>query len=203
MEGHFDTHAPADMYLLGWVDQDSETVNGLRVPGGLSFLLEYDTEAPVTGLRAYPEDERPGQINAVFQFYHIMVAIGITLILLTLYASWLRWRGTLFDKKWLLWAFVWAVLLPQIANQVGWFTAEMGRQPWVVYGLLRTSDAFSQAVTANQILFSLVLFFVIYTLLFGLFLYLLNKKIKHGPEESGPQEGRHFTREISEAITGN
>lgn len=201
MEGHFESEAPADMYLLGWVDQENETVNGLRIPGGLSFLMEYDTEAPVTGLRAFPENERPGQVNAVFQFYHIMVAIGITLILLTLYASWLRWRGTLFDKKWLLWIFVWAVLLPQIANQVGWFAAEMGRQPWVVYGLLRTSDAFSQAVTANQILFSLVLFLVIYTLLFGLFLYLLNKKIKHGPEEPAPEEGRPLTREISEAIT--
>ncbi|MDG1573357.1 cytochrome ubiquinol oxidase subunit I [Robiginitalea sp. M366] len=202
MEGHFKASAPADLYLFGWVDADSETVSGVRIPGGLSFLLDYDTETPVTGLRAFPKADRPGQVNAVFQFYHIMIGIGMLLIGLTLYSSWLYWRGSLFDKKWLLWIFVAAVLLPQIANQVGWFTAEMGRQPWVVYGLLRTSEAFSQVVTANQILFSLILFFLIYTLLFVLFLYLLNKKIKHGPYDEGNEADRPLTREISEVITG-
>ena len=78
--------------------------------------------------------------------------------------------------------FAWSVLLPQIANQVGWYTAETGRQPWVVYGLLRTSDALSQAVTANQVVFSLILFTLLYTLLFALFIFLLNRKIQHGPE---------------------
>ena len=77
--------------------------------------------------------------------------------------------------------FVWSVLLPQIANQCGWFTAEMGRQPWVVYGLLRTSDALSKNVQANQVMFSLILFMLVYSTLFVLFLYLLNRKIKHGP----------------------
>ncbi|BDW92630.1 cytochrome ubiquinol oxidase subunit I [Flagellimonas marinaquae] len=146
LEGHFEASAPADMYILGWVDKDKQEVTGLKVPGGLSFLLEYDFDAPVTGLNAFPEDERPSQVNAVFQFYHIMVAIGMVLIFLTLYATFLWWRGKLFNKKWLLWIFVFAVFLPQIANQVGWFAAEMGRQPWVVYGLLRTDQAFSQAV---------------------------------------------------------
>ena len=79
------------------------------------------------------------------------------------------------------WIFVWAVILPQVANQTGWFAAEMGRQPWVVYGLLRTSDALSKAVTANQVLFSLILFFIIYALLLALFLYMMNKKMQHGP----------------------
>lgn len=80
-----------------------------------------------------------------------------------------------------MYIFSFSVLLPQIANQTGWFSAEMGRQPWVVYGLLRTDEAFSQEVSANQILFSLILFFVVYSLLFVLFLYSVNKKIKHGP----------------------
>ncbi|MDO7647828.1 MAG: cytochrome ubiquinol oxidase subunit I, partial [Flavobacteriaceae bacterium] len=181
LEGHFDENGPADMYLFGWVDKENETVSGLKIPGGLSFLLEYDFDAPVKGLNAFKPEDRPGQVNAVFQFYHIMVAIGMALIALTLLASFYWWRGTLFDKKWLLWIFVFAAILPQIANQVGWFAAEMGRQPWVVYGLLRTSDAFSQAVTDNQIIFSLVLFLLVYALLFTLFIYLLNKKIKHGP----------------------
>jgi cytochrome d ubiquinol oxidase subunit I len=203
LEGHFEASAPADMYLLGWVDKDKQTVTGIKVPGGLSYLLEYDTRAPVTGLNAFPEDERPPQVNAVFQFYHIMVAIGMALILLTLLACYQWWRGRLFQQRWLLWAFVFAVLLPQIANQAGWFAAEMGRQPWVVYGLLRTSDAFSQSVTENQILFSLILFFLVYALLLVLFLYLLHKKIHHGPYDEEPGEGRPRTREIAEMLTKN
>ena len=170
----------------------------------MSFLLDQDFEAPVTGLNAFPEDERPSQVNAVFQFYHLMVAIGMFLIALTLYASFLMWKKNLFTKKWLLWVFVFTALLPQIANQVGWFSAEMGRQPWVVYGLLRTNEAFSQAVTANQVLFSLILFFAVYALLFLLFVYLLNKKIKHGPYEEANDEDddRPLTKEISEVVTG-
>jgi len=84
--------------------------------------------------------------------------------------------------------FVLSVLLPQMGNQAGWFAAEMGRQPWVVYGLLRTSDALSKSVTANQVLFSLIMFMVVYLLLFILFLYLLNKKIQHGPVDYGTKE---------------
>ncbi|EAQ48855.1 cytochrome ubiquinol oxidase subunit I [Leeuwenhoekiella blandensis] len=204
LEGHYDENAAADMYLLGWVDQENQEVTGLAIPGGLSFLLDQDFEAPVTGLNAFPEDERPSQVNAVFQFYHLMVAIGMFLIALTLYASFLMWKKKLFTKKWLLWVFVFTALLPQIANQVGWFSAEMGRQPWVVYGLLRTNEAFSQAVTANQVLFSLILFFAVYALLFLLFVYLLNKKIKHGPYEEANDEDddRPLTKEISEVVTG-
>ena len=203
LEGHFEANAPADMYLFGWVDKESQEVTGVNIPGGLSFLVKQDFKAPVTGLNAFPEDERPSQINAVFQFYHIMIAIGMFLIFITLYASFQWWRGKLFDKRWLLWVFVFTALLPQIANQVGWFAAEMGRQPWVVYGLLRTSEAFSQAVSANQIVFSLVLFLLVYSLLFVLFVYLLNKKIKHGPYEEEDDSDRPHTREMTEMLTGN
>ncbi len=182
LEGHYDSLAVADMYLLGWVDQKRQRTSGLAVPGGLTFLLHQDFETPVRGLNSFPANERPGQVNAVFQFYHLMVAIGMALIGLSLLGAWLWYRGTLFRYRFVLWLFVWAVALPQIANQAGWFAAEMGRQPWVVYGLLRTSDAFSRTVTANQIVFSLILFVVVYTTLLILFLYLLTKKIKHGPE---------------------
>lgn len=181
LEGHFAATAPADMYLLGWVDQRAEKTYGLKIPGGLSFLLHGNTRAPVTGLQAFRKEDRPSQVNAVFQFYHLMIAIGMLLIALSLLALWYYRKGTLFEKQWLLRVFVWAVLLPQIANQAGWFAAEMGRQPWVVYGLLRTSDALSQAVKAEQVLTSLVLFTLVYATLFVLFLYLLNKKIQQGP----------------------
>jgi cytochrome d ubiquinol oxidase subunit I len=181
MEGHYEASAPADLYLLGWVDNEKQKVSGIAVPGGLSFLVHQDFQAPVTGLNAFPKEDQPSQVNAVFQFYHIMISIGMFLIALTFYACFLWWRGKLFETKWMLWIFSFSVLLPQIANQAGWFAAEMGRQPWIVYGHLRTSEGFSQEVSANQILFSLILFLVIYTLLFLLFLYSLNKKIKHGP----------------------
>jgi cytochrome d ubiquinol oxidase subunit I len=181
LEGHFDSLAVADAYLFGWVDKKSQEVSGLKVPGGLTYLLYQDFETPVKGLNYFPEDERPTAVNAVFQFYHIMVAIGMFFIALTLFSSFLWWRGKLFKYRWLLWVFVFSVILPQVANQVGWYAAEMGRQPWVVYGLLRTSDALSEVVTANQVLFSLIMFTVIYSLLLILFLYLLNKKIKAGP----------------------
>lgn len=188
MEGHYEASAPADLYVLGWVDNETQEVTGLKVPNGLSFLIHQDFKTPVTGLNAFPKEDQPSQVNAVFQFYHIMVAIGMFLIALTLYASFLWWRGTLFEKKWLLRIFALSVLLPQIANQAGWFAAEMGRQPWVVYGHLRTSEAFSQEVSSNQILFSLILFFVVYTILFLLFLYSMHKKIKKGPYEEAQTE---------------
>ena len=184
MEGHFEKNAPADLYLMGWVNKKDQTVTGIGIPGGLSFLVHQDFKAPIKGLNNFPEQDRPSQINAVFQFYHIMVAIGLFLIALTFYASFLWFKGKLFETKWLLTIFSYSVLLPQIANQVGWFTAEMGRQPWVVYGQLRTSQAFSQEVSANQIVFSLVLFTLVYSLLLVLFLYSVNKKVKHGPYDS-------------------
>ncbi|MBK5202956.1 MAG: cytochrome ubiquinol oxidase subunit I [Prolixibacteraceae bacterium] len=182
-EGHFAAYAPADMYLLGYVDNQNEKTTGIKIPGGLSFLINYDFHTPVRGLKSFPTEDRPSLVNAVFQFYHIMIIIGVILIFLTLFSCFLWWRGNLFSKKWLLLIFVFAAILPQISNQVGWYAAEMGRQPWVVYGLLRTSDAFSKSVTSNQILFSLILFTAIYLLLFVLFIYLLNKKIMHGPFE--------------------
>ncbi|MDG1040336.1 MAG: cytochrome ubiquinol oxidase subunit I [Polaribacter sp.] len=181
LEGHYDKSAPADLYLFGWVDNETQKVTGLGIPGGLSFLVHQDFKAPITGLNAFPKDEQPSQVNAVFQFYHIMISIGMFLIALTLYASYLWWRGKLFDKRWLLQIFAFSVILPQIANQVGWFAAEMGRQPWIVYGHLKTSEGFSQEVSANQILFSLILFMVVYSFLLLLFLYSMNKKIKSGP----------------------
>jgi len=196
LEGHFDSLAVADMYLAGWVDSDAQIVRGIRIPGGLTFLLHRDTKTPVPGLNSFPSDERPGAINGIFQFYHVMITIGMLLIGLSLVGLFFLFNKNLFDKKWLLRLFVWSVILPQIANQSGWFAAEMGRQPWVVYGLLRTSDALSKAVTAGQIWFSLIMFTAIYTILLLLFLYLLNKKIIHGPTDHADELSRPFQKNI-------
>ncbi len=200
MEGHFDSLAVADMYLLGWVDKEEKEVTGISIPKGLTFLLHQDFETPVIGLDAFPKEDQPSAVNAIFQFYHLMVAIGMTLIGMTLLALFFLYRKTLFEKRWLLWAFVFAVLLPQLANQFGWYSAEMGRQPWVVYNILRTSDALSAAVTAEQVLFSLIMFTIVYVILFGLFIYLLNKKIKHGIGDDEQLLKRPFHRSQKEIV---
>lgn len=179
-EGHFPEKAPAGLYLFGWVDDEQEKTTGVQIPGLLSFLIDWDKKTPVTGLKAFAEEDRP-PVNIVFQSYHLMVAIGMLLILLSILGIFGWWRGNLFKNRLLLKIFVIAVILPQLANQLGWFSAEVGRQPWIVYGLLRTSEAMSVSVNSNQVLLSLILFGFIYLLLFILFIYLLNEKIKHGP----------------------
>ncbi|MGE5432000.1 MAG: cytochrome ubiquinol oxidase subunit I [Syntrophomonadaceae bacterium] len=185
-EAHFDSLAPANMHLFGWVDEKNQQVKyGIQIPGLLSFLVHGDATKPVTGLNAFKKEDLP-PVNFVFQTYHLMVAIGMTLILISLVSLFLLWKKKLYLNKWWLRILVASVLLPQAANQLGWFSAEVGRQPWVVYGLLRTSEGLSKAVAAGQILFSLILFTFIYALLFILFIYLLDRKIKHGPEN--PEE---------------
>lgn len=188
MEAHFDSAARADMYILGYVNRQKQKAWGIKIPGGLGFLVNGNFDSRLKGLNSFGQNERPSQLNSIFQAYHLMVAIGMTLILLTLYGSYLWWRNKLFDKRWLMIVFAWSVLLPQLANQAGWFTAEVGRQPWIVYGLLRTSEALSKTVKANQIIFSILMFTFVYVILFILFLYLLNKKIQHGPEEDMAKE---------------
>jgi len=190
MEAHYDEFGTADLYLFGWVNDRQQRVQlGIKIPGMLSFLVHGNTSEPVKGLNAFPEDERP-PVNIVFQAYHIMVATGMFLILISWLGLLLWWRGKLFKIRWLLWIYVFSVLGPQIANQVGWMTAEIGRQPWIVYGLLKTKDAFSPVLNGGEVMISIVLFGIIYLLLFALFIYLLNEKIQHGPEvEEHIEEG--------------
>jgi cytochrome d ubiquinol oxidase subunit I len=111
-----------------------------------------------------------------------MVLIGAILIALTLVASLLRWRGTIFEHRWLLWVFVFSVLLAHAGNQLGWVSAEMGRQPWIVYGLLRTNEAVSKSITGGMVLSSIVMFSLIYAALFMVYVFVLNSKISHGPD---------------------
>ncbi|MFH1853246.1 MAG: cytochrome ubiquinol oxidase subunit I [Candidatus Neomarinimicrobiota bacterium] len=179
-EGHYDAAAPGDMYLLGWVDEQREQVTGIKVPGMLSWLIYGDPARPVTGLRQFTAADRP-PVNLVFQAYHLMIICGMALIGISLIGSWYFIRKTLGNQRWLLLILVASVLLPQIANQLGWLAAEVGRQPWIVYNLLRTAEGLSPVVSAPMVLTSLILFSLIYLLLFVLFLFLLNRKIQHGP----------------------
>lgn len=188
IEAVYPASAPAGMYLFGWVNEQEEKVTGVSIPGLLSFLLYFDASKPVTGLDAFPPEDHP-PVNFVFQSYHLMVAIGFLLIFLAILAA-VKWKtGSLFKSRWFLYILVFAVILPELANQLGWFTAEVGRQPWIVYGLLRTQDALSVSVGEGQVLLSLILFSIVYILLLALFIYLLNDDIKKGPEYPELEEG--------------
>lgn len=189
-EGHYDTE-PADLYLFGWVNEDQEKVQlGVKLPGMLSYLIYGDSQKPVTGLREFKPEDRP-PVNIVFQSYHAMVAIGFGLILVAWLGLFLWLRNRLFHLRWLLWVFVFSVVGPQMANQLGWLSAEVGRQPWIVYNLLRTSDGLSRVVSSGQVLTSIILFSLIYLLLLILFIYLLNDKIQHGPAVEDLDTTRH------------
>jgi cytochrome d ubiquinol oxidase subunit I len=204
-EGHFKTGV-GNLSLVGFPDVSQQRTNyEIAVPGLLSWLIYGDARRAVTGLDRVPRADWP-PVAASFQIYHAMVALGMFFIVLTLLASFLRWRGVLFNQRWLLWIFVLSVVLAMAANQLGWAAAEVGRQPWTVYpriqrtadgefaldaqgmmqyrpdeGLL-TKNAVSEVVTAPEVLGSIIMFGMIYLLLGAIWLIVLNHKIQHGPE---------------------
>ncbi len=182
MEGIYETVPHTPIGLIGWVDTKTETVKGLQIPGLLSFLVYRDFKTPVPGLNEFPKDEWPN-VPVLFQVYHLMIAMwGAMAICVCL--GFYFWKKKKIEKaKWTLRALVISILFPQIANQAGWFTAEMGRQPWLVYKLLRTQQGVSPSIQAHQVFSSIMMFIIIYILLFILFIYLLDQKIKHGPDE--------------------
>lgn len=183
MEAHFETGTGGTgLYAFGFPDEEARRVNfGLQIPRLLSVLVHGKADQPVDGLDKIPRGDWP-PVAITFQAFHLMVGLGSFFIGITVLGCYFRWRGTLFEKRWLMLVFVLAIPLPYIANQVGWVTAEVGRQPWVVYGLLRTSDGVSVGVSAGQTLASIILFLVLYALLFAVWLYVLNDKIQHGPD---------------------
>ena len=195
MEGLYPTTSNAPLVLFGWVDEKNERTVGPAIPGMLSYLTHGEASKAVIGLNAFEPEDRP-PVQRVFQLYHLMVGIGFAMIGLALFGVFLYWRGVLLRLRWMLWLLVLSVLGPQLANQAGWFTAEMGRQPWIVYGLMRTSEGLSAVVKAEAVLGSLILFMFIYLLLFAVFIYLLNDKIQHGPDEADLQP----TGKLAEAL---
>jgi cytochrome bd ubiquinol oxidase subunit I len=199
MEGLFRTTAGgAPLQVFGIPDSESKVVHhNIEIPGLLSFLAHRNFSVPVRGLDQFEPDTPP--VALPFYSFHIMVALGSYFIVLTLYALWCSKRKTLFQKRWLLWTFVFSVAGPFIANELGWVVAEVGRQPWIVYNRLRTAEAVSQNLTASQVMGSIVMFSVIYALLFAIWIFLLNDKIRKGPAPVLAPESASFAKVLDTA----
>lgn len=182
-EGLYKTGSEVPLLLFGVVNPPEQRVDyAIGIPKLLSWLTFGSTQAEIKGLDQVPAKDWPNS-RVVFQTYHLMILMWALMVFFSLLSIYLWRKGTLFTNKWVLRGLVFSVFFPQIANQAGWVSAEMGRYPWIVYNLLRISDGLSKSVTANQVLGSLVMFSILYFMLFLVFIYLLNEKIKHGPED--------------------
>jgi cytochrome d ubiquinol oxidase subunit I len=183
MEGLFSTQKGAPIVLMGQPDEERQRIdNPLVVNDVLSFLIYGTTRAEVEGLDQIPRDQWPSPLPLLFYSYHIMAGLGTYFVVLMLLAALLLWKGRLFHTRWALWPLLLSFPLPYIANTAGWMTAEIGRQPWVVYGLIRTSDSYSKYVSAGNGLFTLLGFMGMYTVLSVLFIVLVYRIISKGPE---------------------
>lgn len=184
MEGRFEGGAFADVAVLGQPNvRDKRLDNPIQLPGGLSFLAYGTFQSYVHGLDEFPPDTWPDNIELLYYAFHLMVTLGTIFIAIMAWASFERWRGTLGERKPLLWVLMLAFPFPYIATTLGWATAELGRQPWLVYGLLRTRDGYSKVVSDGNVIFTLIGFVGLYIVLGLLFLYLVGRELHHGPEE--------------------
>jgi cytochrome d ubiquinol oxidase subunit I len=185
MEGLFHSEAGAPIVLLGQPDVEGEKIdNPLFVSRVLSFLVYGTPTAVVKGLSAYPRSDWPNNVALLYYSYHIMAGLGTIFIAVMAAAAFLLWRGLLERARWMLWILMLCVPLPYIANTAGWMTAELGRQPWLVYGLMRTADGYSRHVNAGNGLFTLLGFMGLYALLAALFLLLVGRIVGTGPVEA-------------------
>jgi cytochrome bd ubiquinol oxidase subunit I len=187
MEGLFTSQDGAPLAILGQPDLPNRRLdNPLIVPSMLSFLTYRNWKAHVRGLDSFPQMDWPDTIDLLYFSYHVMVGLGTIFIAEMGLAAILLWRGKLFETKWLLWPIMLSAPLPYIANTAGWMTAELGRQPWVIYGVMRTAHGFSPRVGAGNAWFTLLGFMGMYTLLAILWLFLVYREIENGPEPEQP-----------------
>ena len=183
MEGLFETESGAPIVVLGQPDvQNRKLDNPLLLPNMLSFLTYKNWSANVRGLEAFPEDQWPDTIALLYYSYHVMVGLGTIFIAVMLLAALALWRGKLYNSRWMLWLLMLCVPLPYIANTAGWMTAELGRQPWLIYGLMRTAHGISPKVNAGNAWFTLIGFMGLYTVLGILWLFLVYREIDLGPD---------------------
>jgi cytochrome d ubiquinol oxidase subunit I len=186
MEGLFDSGPYAELAIIGQPDMDRRRLeNPIVVPALLSFLAYGSFGSTVVGLNDIPRDQWPTNVPVVYYAYHLMVGLGTMFIGLALLSAFLLWRGRLVSTRWILWAWMLAMPFPFIANTAGWVTAEAGRQPWLVHGLLRTADGTSPRVGTGDTLFTLLGFSGLYLVVGILFLFLVGREIAHGPSAAG------------------
>ncbi len=185
-EGLFSTAQGAPIAILGQPDTQSGRLdNPLLIPKVLSFLTYRHWAAEVKGLNEYSRDLWPDNVPLLYYSFHIMVGLGTVFVALAAICTiWLA-RGRLFETRPLLWILMLALPFPYIANTAGWMTAELGRQPWVIYGVMRTAAGSSPSVSAGNGLFTLVGFMGVYMVLGMLWLFLIYREIEHGPGSSG------------------
>jgi cytochrome d ubiquinol oxidase subunit I len=182
MEALFTTRPGAPLVIMGQPDVERQRIdNPLVVNDLLSFLIYGTTKAQVTGLNAFPRENWPTNIPLLYFSYHIMAGLGTLFIAVMGMAGLLLWKGRLYESRWMLWILMLSLPFPYIANTAGWLTAEVGRQPWLVYNLMRTSEGFSRNVSAGNGLFTLLGFMGIYAVLAIFFLFLIHREIDHGP----------------------
>jgi cytochrome d ubiquinol oxidase subunit I len=184
MEGLFKTQHGAPLAIIGMPDRErQELMDPIYVPGVLSYLAYGNFSARVTGLNDIPADLHP-PIEIVYYAYHIMVGLGTIFIAVALTAAFFLWRGTLFERRGVLWVLMLTMPFPYIANEAGWVVAEVGRQPWIVYGLQRVADASSPNVTAGMTYFTLIGFMGLYLVLGILYLLLFARIVNDGPRHA-------------------
>jgi len=179
----FETQPGAPIVLIGQPDVNERKIdNPIQVPNALSFLTYRAWKAEVKGLNAFPQDQWPTNVELLYYSYHIMVGLGTLFIAIALVAQFQLSRRKLFSSRWILWILLLTLPFPYIANTAGWMTAELGRQPWLVYSLMRTADGYSKLVSAGNGIFTLLGFMGMYTVLGILFLFLVRREIERGPE---------------------
>ena len=184
MEGLFQGQSEAPLLILGQPNVVQGKIdNPLEVPGMLSMLTYRRWTAQVRGLDSFPQQDWPGNIPLLYYSYHIMVGLGTLFVAVMAIALLLLWRGRIFTARWMLWILMLSAPFPYIANTAGWITAELGRQPWLVYGLMRTEEGYSRVVSAGNGMFTLLGFMGMYLVLGILGLFLIRREIEDGPEE--------------------
>lgn len=184
MEGKFVGGPMADISMIGQPNvAERRLENPIEIPGALSFLAYGTFQSYVHGLNEYPEDAWPDNIEILYYSFHLMITLGTIFIFLMAYANFEHWRGRLDSNQWLLWVLMLAFPFPYIANTLGWMTTELGRQPWLIYGLFHTKDGFSKVVSTGDTIFTLIGFTGLYFVVGLLFLFLVGREIGRGPDE--------------------
>ena len=190
MEGRFEGGRLAEVTMIGQPNVSEQRLeNPIPLPGALSFLAYGTFQSYVKGLNEFPKDTWPDNIELLYYSFHIMITLGVIFIGIMAWANWKRWRGRLESSTGLLWTLMLSFPFPYIATSLGWMTAELGRQPWLVYGLFRTNKGYSQVVNVGDTIFTLIGFVGLYFVVGLLFLYLTAREIHHGPDAPAPAGG--------------